>query len=125
MQYSPKLKAVMEKIKALLNENDIAGIVVLHTPPGDSEYLIRIDPSYSCAKIEGDQMRMRSKLADYGGDRKKQEQQMKDTANMLRILSEVGGMITMNMIDASTMMDKAVGAEHFGGGHTSHEQQNN
>lgn len=50
MQYSPKLKKAMEDIKKILHENDIAGFVVLHTP-GFSEYLNRVDPSYSCAKL--------------------------------------------------------------------------
>jgi len=70
MQYSPKLKVAMEEIKAILAKNDIAGMVLLHTP-GHGEYFIKVDPTYSCAFIENEKLRIRSKLAEYGGDRKK------------------------------------------------------
>lgn len=46
MQYSPKLKIAMDEIKQVLKKHDIAGFVVLHTP-GFTEYLNRVDPSYS------------------------------------------------------------------------------
>lgn len=51
MQYSPKLKNAMEEIKLIIDKYDIAACVVLHTP-GFSEFLNKIDPSYSCAKIK-------------------------------------------------------------------------
>jgi hypothetical protein len=50
MKYSPKLRTAMEEIKAVIKKHDIAGVVVLHTP-GYGEHFIKIDPSYSCAKI--------------------------------------------------------------------------
>jgi len=50
---------------------------------------------------------------------------MKDTANMLKILSDTGGPLLLGIMDASEKVDAAVNAEHFGNGHTSHNEQNN
>ena len=44
MQYSPKLKRVLAEIKAILDKEDIAGSIVLHTP-GFGEFLLKIDTS--------------------------------------------------------------------------------
>lgn len=121
MQYSPKLKRVMEDIKAILKEEDIAGTVVLHTP-GFSEFLLKIDPSYSCAFIEREAFRIKS---THLKSKKEKKQKLTDTANMLNHLSEVNGRLAMNLIDASEFIDNKLNSNHFGGGMTSHEQQNN
>ena len=57
MQYSPKLKISISEIKAILEKHDIAGSIVLHTP-GNSEYLMHINPTYSCAKLQDGGIRM-------------------------------------------------------------------
>lgn len=87
MQYSPKLKKAMELIKDILKDNDIAGIVVLHTP-GHSEFLMGLETSYSCAKFEGDTLRVKAKLADFNGDKEAWALKMATTSNMLSLLSE-------------------------------------
>lgn len=126
MQYSPKLKKAMEQIKQVLKEHDIAAMVVLHTP-GHSEYLIRIDPSYSCARFEGDErIRVKAKLKeDFGGDKKAWEEKITCTSNMLSLLGEVGARTSMAILEISKVVDEKVNAEHRDGGHTSHNQQNN
>ena len=60
MQYSPKLKVAIEEIKQILKNNDIAGFVVIHTP-GFSEFLNHVETSYSCAKVQGDEVRLKLK----------------------------------------------------------------
>lgn len=81
MQYSPKLKTAMERIKAILKEYDIAGAVILHSP-GFSEYLIKIDASYSCAKFEADYLRVKAKLQeDFDGDKDAWTQKITYTVN--------------------------------------------
>lgn len=126
MQYSPKLKKAMEQIKAILKEHDIAAMVVLHTP-GHSEYVIRIDPSYSCAKFEGeDRIRVKAKLKeDFAGDKNAWEQTLSDTSNMLSLIGEVGARVSMSILEISKTVDEKINAEHRNGGHTSHNQQNN
>ena len=88
MQFSPKLKKAMADIKAILDEHDIAGMVFLHTP-GHGEYMIKINPSYSCASIDRGQLRVKCKAEDFGGDKQKQHQVMKDTCNLLSVLSDM------------------------------------
>jgi hypothetical protein len=126
MQYSPKLKIAMEEIKAILDKHDIAAVVVLHEP-SFIECLTRINPSYSCAsfteKEEG--IRVRAKLEDFGGDQEIRNQKLADTANMLHNLSMVGMKICYDVGQVSVQVDKLLGAEHYGGDHTSHRQQNN
>ncbi len=124
MQYSPKLKKAMAAIKDVLEAYDIAGIIVIHTP-GHSEYINHISPSYSCAKQEGDNLRIRAKASDYNGDVDMRNQKIKDTSNMLHILSEVGGRNALMMMEVSENLDQIVGATHDGGGHSSHTTQNN
>lgn len=125
MEYSPKLKKAMQEIKAVIEKYDIAALVVLHTP-GNSEYLLELSPTYSCAKFEGNNLRIRAKLVDdFKGDKKAHKQKLTDTSNMLSSLSETGGRTILSLMDVSDKLDKIIDAEHFGGGHTSHITQNN
>lgn len=122
MQYSPKLKKAAKEIQSIIDKYDIAAIVVLHTP-GHSEYLMKIDPSYSCAKIMpgGAGLRVTTK----GLPRSKKERVAADTSNMMHLLAETTGMLAMNIIEASKVVDRVTGSDHFGPGHTSREQQDN
>lgn len=127
MQYSPKLKAAMEEIKAVIKKHDIAAFVVLHTP-GFSEYFTEITPSYSCARFEagGSAIRIRAKVQeDFGGNTKAHEDALRNTSNMLRLLSTTGGRISANLFDISERFDKHIDAEHDQGHHTGHTDQNN
>lgn len=55
MQYSQKLRDVLEQIKHLMIDNDIAGAVLLTEPLDNntaaSEFWTQIDPSWSCVSI--------------------------------------------------------------------------
>ena len=125
MQYSPKLKRAIGEIKQIMGKYDIAGLVILHTP-GFSEYLLKIDTTYSCAKIEGDQLRVKAKLKeDFNGNKAAMEQSLKDTSNMLHHLSETGGRTAMELFNISAALDEKVKAEHTGKGFTSVTTQNN
>jgi hypothetical protein len=123
MQYSPKLKMAMEEIKKVLKQYDIAGMVVLHEP-GHSEYFMDIEPSYSCAKHNGDHVRIRAKLADFDGNKEAHRKKVTDTSNMLNLLGEVGARTSMSIINVSEQLDRIVDAEHFDHGHSSHTEQN-
>lgn len=126
MQYSPKLKRVMSQIKKILSDNDIAGVVVLHTP-GFSEYLTEIKPSYSCAEWmpNGEGVIIKGKLAHYNGDVAKRDKKLTDTIGMLHHLSVNTMQMGLNLGEVSDQADKTWDAEHTGGGHSSHNQQNN
>ena len=123
MQYSPKLKKAMEEIKTILKENDIAGFVILHTP-GFSEYINYVSPSYSCAKIEGSELRFKLKAVEVGG-KESAHKIASDTFNMVTHFSDILGMSAMNFAEAKRLLKERLGGEEFYGDHTSHNQQNN
>lgn len=127
MQYSPKLKTVMAEIKAILEKNDLAGIVILHTEGGLSEYLLKINPSYSVVKFEGNQkIHFRAKLKeDFNGNKQLMEHKLSNTSNMLNHFSTVGGELVLSVMKVSTQFDKVVDAEHRGGTHTSQTELDN
>lgn len=105
MQYSPKLKKAAEEIKEILNRYDIAGVVLLHTP-GHSEYLLRLDPSYSCANMneKTGEVRLKATEALYG--KEKRDKMLEDTANMIVCLSDLAKMQAMNLIKLHQLKEK-------------------
>lgn len=123
MDYSPKLKSVMEQIKTILKENDVAGFVLLHTTPSHSEYLNYISPSYSCAKFEGSNVRFTAKVSEVG--KEKAHQQKADTYNMITHFSDVIKIHALFYADIKDELGKILGGEGGDFTHTSHSQQNN
>lgn len=124
MYYNPKLKIAIKEIEAILSKHDLGGFIVLHYP-GHSEYVLKIDPSYSCAKFDGDLLRVKAKKEDYNGIAELRDQKIKDTSNMLTHIVETGQHIIMQLVKISIAVDKATGAEHGNGNRTSGTQQNN
>jgi hypothetical protein len=123
MQYSPKLKNAAEEIKAILKKYDIAGAIALHTP-GNTEFVLELTPSYSCATVNQDHIRFKAKKEDYN-DELKRHNIIKDTSNMMAGLSETVAKNAMMLIIASEQLDKITGAEHDDSNFTSHTTQNN
>lgn len=123
MQYSPKLKKAAEEMKAIIKKYDIAASIVLHTP-GNSEFILEITPSYSCAKLNHDNIHFKAKKEDFN-DELKRQQVISDTANMMNLLSTTVARNAMALITVSEQFDKIVGSEHDKGDFTSHTTQNN
>lgn len=126
MDYNPTLKKAMEEIKAILDKYDCAGLVVLHKP-GNSEYLMKLNPSYSCAFVDDASggIRVRAKKADYVGKEKERDQKLADTSNMFRLLTDTMINLTYPLHELADKLDEAVQADHSEGGHSSHNTQNN
>jgi len=127
MNYSPRLKEAMRQIKQILDDNDIAGVVALHTP-GFGEHLVKIDPTYSAAKIEhqpdGNQaIRVKIKTEDVG--KEKAKALATDTTNMFHVLTNMMGPQVMTLIEMDEFMEKNYKPDHFGPGPSSHTTQNN
>ena len=123
MQYSPKLKKAMEQIKSILNENDVAGFVVLHTP-GFSEYLNHVTTSYSCATVMPDGIQLKLKSSELG--KEKAEQVANDTFNMVvHFANHLSKNAVFYMDTEKLLADKLGGTIDKEGGHSSHQQQNN
>lgn len=125
MQYSPKLKKVMEEIKEILLKHDIAATVALHTP-GYAEYLNHITPSYSCATIDelNGKFALKAKKEHFLNEAERINK-LSATSNMLNLLSDVTAKNVMNLIQASEVTDVFLNANHEDGGNTSTATQNN
>lgn len=114
-----RLKIARAEIEGILKEHDLAGVVVLHTP-GMTEFFYDITPSYSCVWIDeaASQLRVKSKQADYGGDKAAQLRDQAATANMIWGMASdlfsgarmFGGM--------SAFADRLMRAEHTEAVHT-------
>lgn len=125
MQYSPKLKNAMDEMKEILIKYDIGGSIILHDPSGHSEYLLKIDPSYSCARFEGDYLRVKSKLTDYDGDKDAQKKSLTDTINMISHIKDISRNTASQLNTLEDKLKGFVDFEHTKGSDTSHTQQNN
>lgn len=112
----------MEEIKTILHKHDIAGVVVLHTP-GFNEYLFRIDPSYSCARILPGGRGLHFKNTDRPAAQRKTL--VHDTANMFRLLADGAGHAFLGVKSGLEAMETRFDIEHGPGSHSSHEEQNN
>lgn len=125
MQYDPKLKIVIEEIKAIMVKHDCAGVCIVHGKKGFSEYLQYVTPSYSCAKIENGKFTIKGQLKHFNNDKVKQQASHVATSNMLAHFSEVLGRLAMNYVYLKDIADKLFGSEHDTPGHQSHDTQNN
>lgn len=108
-----RLKIARAEIEAILKKHDLGGVVVLHTP-GMAEFFYDMSPSYSCAWIDQDlgAVRIKSKLADYGGDAEAQRLDQAATAQLVHALAMECGRASLMFLDASSVIDEACGAEH-------------
>lgn len=122
MQYSPKLKKVMEQIKGMLKENDIAGFVVLHTP-GHSEYLNHLQTSYSCATVTTEGVVLKLKEAEVG--RKEAVRLAECTFNMVTHITNAICQNAEMYMTCHEMLKQKWDGRSTDGGHTTHNQQNN
>lgn len=60
----PILKEAMEEIKAVLAKHDLAAVVLL-AGPAHMEWFYELSPTWSCAKLTGDQMRIHALRSEY------------------------------------------------------------
>lgn len=112
----------MAEVKAVLDKYDIAGVAVLHTP-GHTEYLMKIDPSYSCAKIQGQELRFKTKGLKLSKASKRK--MIADTSNMMHGLSHTTGHLSLNLMSGSDKLDRIAGTSHNNLGHTSQTELDN
>lgn len=125
MQYSPKLKKAMNEILEILMKYDIAGTCVIHTP-GHAEYLNHITPSYSCAQIDkaAGKFTLKASKIHFTNEAERLNK-LRDTANMLVLLTEASLVNTEMLAAASETTDQFLGAKHGDSNHTTDTTQNN
>lgn len=108
--HQAKLKQAKAEIEAVLSRYDLAGVVTLHTP-GMTEFFYSIRPTYSCAWIEGDALRLKSKRADYESDAAFMHDRLA-TASMSHGLAEDLANAAAMFGGMARVIDSAFGAEH-------------
>jgi hypothetical protein len=89
MQYSPKLKKAMQEIQAVMGKYDIGGSIILHTP-GYGEHYLKLDASYSAAKmihrqLGGLELRFHIDSSKVGKDKAKEL--ATDTTNLFEVMN--------------------------------------
>jgi hypothetical protein len=137
MDYSPKLRMAMKEIKDILEKNDIAGLVVLHTP-GHGEYTLKLNPSYSALKFEqaldknGELVHgIRLKVDDISyPDPKERKQALSDTLNMVEILcnlsvAKADSLISMSESFQQAVKDSGIDVDHNHGKNTDSREIDN
>jgi hypothetical protein len=119
-----RLKIARAEIEAVLKKHDIGGAVVLHTP-GMTEWFYDIRPSYSCAWIDdaASMVRVRSKLADFGGDAEAQRRGQAATANLLHGHAHDLGQAAIMFLDVAHVADQALRAEHTTAAHVADQNE--
>lgn len=85
LQYSPKLRAALEEIKAVCKKHDIAGAFVLHEP-GFAEYGLAFEPSYSLCKLISNGYKIEITPETCAGDKMKLNKAVAQTANMVMMM---------------------------------------
>lgn len=117
----PKLKQARDEIHAICQRYDIAGLFVLHnwdsqaptTERGKAEHWLEVSPSYSKMSVESfDRVRIRSKVADYGGDRAAQQRDLEATVNMVSQLGSIAGRAAVPLLDIAMSLGARFDVEH-------------
>lgn len=108
-----RLKVARAEIEGILKKHDLAGVVTLHTP-GMTEFFYDITPSYSCVWIDekAGQLRVKSKAAEYGGDKDAQVRDQAATANMVHGIAEDLESSAGMFGSIAPFIDRALRAEH-------------
>lgn len=113
----------MEEIKAIVKKYDIAANVILHYPI-HVEYLHHIDTSWSCFSVNGDELRLKSKLSDYNGDKEKQLKVLNDTVNLVVNIGHILHRDAIMYDDLTRLLKERVEWDEGPGSDTSHLTQN-
>ena len=106
-----KLKQARAEIEAVLKKHDIAGFVTLHAP-GWGETFWNIWPSHSILVGDFPSIRVKSKLADYGGDAAKQRAYQEHTAGMVHALATSMAGCGLQFLELADVLNSQFGAEH-------------
>lgn len=108
-----RLKVARTEIEAILRKQDLAGVVVLHTP-GMTEFFYDVQPSYSCAWIDQhhQMVRVKSLGADYGGDKQAQLHDQAASANLFFGLASDLASAAAMFADVAAVVDRVTNAEH-------------
>jgi hypothetical protein len=110
-----KLIRAMTAIKAIVAENGMAASITLALP-SQFELALIVDAPWSCIRIEsdgdGEFMRLRSKLDEYGGDVARQKAHLEATLGMAAAFGEMLATHAMALLDVHKQAGKVLDVEH-------------
>lgn len=120
MKFNPKLKKAMDEILAVLNKYDINGSIVLHSP-GFGEHFMKIDASYSCAKMittaQGPAIQIKAKKEDLDI--------IEDTVNSIIIMKDLLDFHQNVCIGLMKEIQKTLEIDNSPGNHTGKQELEN
>jgi hypothetical protein len=109
-QKSEKLEAAMDAIRAVLEDYNLGALVVIHTP-GYVNYAVRIDPAYSCCRVENRKYVLKAKLMeDFGGNKAAMAQRLADTADMLNNLVNTSAQLALSLGNIRDVVSMSINA---------------
>jgi len=120
LEYSPKLKIAMAEINVILNNHDIAGLVFLYDDH-KGEYLTKVNTTQSVMSLEGNALRFRSKLEDFGFDATRKLKADTYSIAMVRQLIDMMAMVTGHLNPLYDRLNKIFEIDHFDPVHTPHD----
>lgn len=85
--YDPRLREAAEEFKALCKKYDCTG-TVLFCSPTHAEFVTHLEASWSVITLQDGKHRVRSRLEDFGGDRKAQHEATECTVHALTSIVE-------------------------------------
>lgn len=127
----------MAQIKQIMETNDIAGVIILHTPStaqvenpehshGFAEHLTHLTPTYSAISFAANQKPViKNKLEHYNGNKLKRDRTVSNTVNMLNMLTEVTIQQAEKLSIMTAIANKAFDAVSFDSSSSSETEQNN
>ena len=106
----PKLIAAMEEIKAVLKKHDICALVALCSEDA-LEFLNQFEASWSCCKLNGLELRVKTTGLDLTNEAKKK--MIEDTIGMFLGFTDLINVWKANMAKVAYMMGEHLGeVEH-------------
>lgn len=110
MNYSKKLRKVIERIKEIMIEEDVAGVVTLHED-GFCEYLLHLTTTHSLARVNQQGAIEFTMKKHFLSDSDK-ILAIRHTSNMLRLLAEGNKECALTLLRMSDYVDESCGATH-------------
>jgi len=121
LPYSPKLRKAIDEIKGVLDKYDIAGLIVLHEP-NHGEFLLNINPSYSCISFQADGLRINTKPFE---STESKNEAVKNTCNMTSSLFEMAFKQVQNLKLIDDLVTEKFEAKHTKGKFTDRRSTDN
>ena len=111
-----RLRYVRALLEEVLREHDVCAIVNLAGREGRFETFTHVEASWSQLHLESDArgqgIRLRSKVADYAGDRERQKRELEWSVGVVSGLAHLLGAQALGWLTVAAKMDKASGAVH-------------